>query len=185
MLSGHHAATHLDDRGARRDGGVIQIHIALVVQQNRGASPFTRGWRHTLRHHATTKLPVFTGAGKPVVHLCPTMTIVPVSGDVVITVLVDVLRIIRVAICRQGENDRPAVDRSHVTVHIAQRHGVPDEYLVAQYREIRTDQRLGSGRIIRVNFQRVGAGPQAGLTGKLTKFFSVAFHREYLIHEYI
>jgi hypothetical protein len=178
MLGGHHTATHLDDGRARRDRGVVQVHFALLVQQNRRAGPFANGRRNPFSHHSAAEFPVLAGAGEPVVHLCPAMAIVPVAGDVVVTVLVEVLRVVRVTIRSQGEDHRPAIDRGDVAVDITQRHGVPDKYLVAQYREVRTDQWLGGSGVVRADFQRIGSGPQAGLMGCFAKFLSVAFHRE-------
>lgn len=159
MLGRHHPATHLDDGRARSDSGVIQVHITLFVQQDRRAGPFASGRRNPFGHYPATQLPVLAGAGKPVVHLCPAVTVVPVAGDVVVAVFVDVLRVVRMTIRSQGEDHRPAIDGGYVSVQVAQRHGVPDEHLVAQYREIRTDQWLGRGGIVRMDFQRIGPSP--------------------------
>ncbi|MNZ81246.1 hypothetical protein D3C78_999050 [compost metagenome] len=177
VFSGHYPTAHLDDGRAWGDGGVIQVHFASVVQQDRRTGPFASGRRNAFGHHAATELPVLAGTREPVVHLCPTVAIVPIAEDVVVAVLVEVLRVVWMTIGRQGEDHRPAIDGRHVTVQIAQGHGVPDEHVVVQRREIRADQRLSGGGIVCPDFQRVGAGPEAGLMRGCTEFFSGGFHK--------
>src|SRR3990167_626619 len=98
------------------------------------------------------------------------MAIVPVADDVVVAILIEVLRVVRMAIRSEGEDHRPAVNGGDVAVDITQRHGVPDKNLVTQYREVRTDQWLGGGGVVRTHFKRIGSGPQAGLMGCFAKF---------------
>ncbi len=110
LIGRHNTTTYFGDRCAGRDAGVIKIDIAFVIQQYGCARPLSRGGRYPLGHYATTKDPVLAGTRVPVAHACAAMTIFPVTLDVITAIGVEVLRIIGVAVSRQGQDDRPAVD---------------------------------------------------------------------------
>ncbi|OSO33118.1 hypothetical protein BV364_05775 [Pseudomonas syringae pv. actinidiae] len=161
LIGRHNTATYFGDRCAGCDAGVIKINIAFVIQQYGCARPLSSGGRYPLGHYTTTKDPVLAGTRVPVAHACAAMTIFPVTLDVITAIGVEVLRIIGVTVSRQGQDNRPAVDRNHRAIQLAQRHGIPDEYRITHDRKVRTDQWLRGGRVIFIDLQRIGAGPDS------------------------